>query len=202
MDSRSPRSRSSEKSNHNMVSSGDSCNRPLRNKRGQSSSPTSSFVSRGELAKESKRDNVGKFSPFKLLLHDIAEELDKDDVETLKSLCRDCIKKRHMEKIEVAEQLFEKLHEKDIINDRKTDFLENLLRHSDKIRLLHKVEAYHRANTTDADTMTEESGSEILAKKRKLSPDSPDFATFPGKHASMIIARPMGILNDLNSVDV
>ncbi|XP_070580565.1 uncharacterized protein [Ptychodera flava] len=190
MDSRSPRSRSSEKSNHNMVSSGDSCNRPLRNKRGQSSSPTSSFVSRGELAKESKR--VGKsrsLDRFQVLLYDIAEELDKDDLKSMTLLCYPHISKRQLNKIEVAEELFAKLCEKDIINDRNTVFLEKLLSHIGKKQLLQRVEAYHRANTADTDTMTEESESEILTKKRtskrKRSLDSPDSATPQVQRKSM-----------------
>ncbi|XP_015256299.1 PREDICTED: FAS-associated death domain protein-like [Cyprinodon variegatus] len=67
-------------------------------------------------------------SSLNSVLLDISNQLHEDNLEKLKFLLRDVIKKQKMEKIHSGHQLFEAMAERGQLGSDRTDFLSNLLK--------------------------------------------------------------------------
>lgn len=79
---------------------------------------------------------------FKALLLEISDHLSNDQLEKLKYLCEDIIKKRLMENIHGGTKLFEILTERGKLGPDNTEFLGQLLTKIHRDDLVQKLNAY------------------------------------------------------------
>lgn len=78
-------------------------------------------------------------SSFNSILLDISNRLSKQQLDMMKFLCGEVIKKRDMESIDTGFKLFQTLTERQKLTEYDTEFLSKLLKDIDRADLLEKL---------------------------------------------------------------
>ncbi|XP_078405617.1 FAS-associated death domain protein [Cetorhinus maximus] len=86
---------------------------------------------------------------FNILLNDISQNLSKENLESLRFLCKDEIGKRKLENIDSGIKLFQQLEELNLLSSEDTNVLSKLLEQIRRPDLLNKLLAFQRENGGD-----------------------------------------------------
>ncbi|CAG2221198.1 FADD [Mytilus edulis] len=79
---------------------------------------------------------------FNSMLIDVAKHLTADDIHRMKFMCKDIVKKRDMEKVETALDLFTELQSREKLTANNTSFLKQLLDKCEKLNAISVIEQF------------------------------------------------------------
>ena len=87
---------------------------------------------------------AGQISHFRLLLHNLSEDLDSGELGAIKFLCADILTKARLEKITNAKELFVAIGEVKEDEEKQLDFLKQLFKNIGRLDLQSKVENFQQ----------------------------------------------------------
>ncbi|VDI34998.1 FAS-associated death domain protein [Mytilus galloprovincialis] len=79
---------------------------------------------------------------FNSMLIDVAKHLNDDDIHRMKFMCKDIVKKRDMEKVETALDLFTELQSREKLTANNTSFLKQLLDKCEKFNAIRVIDQF------------------------------------------------------------
>ena len=92
------------------------------------------------------------FNPFQTFLERLSQEIEEEQLESLKFMLENHIPAGTLEKCKTARQLFKRMKQQSLLRSNNLDFLEQLLTEAQRSDLVEIVKDFKRQPTMDFDS--------------------------------------------------